>query len=69
MQQHGLKQQRMPTRRRTGLFLLLQLSIAVAPLVAQTAALNVPWAPLAPQSLTTAATGAAGGRVLSVAVR
>src|SRR5882757_9714856 len=68
MQQHGLKQQRMSTRRRTGLFLLLQLSVAVAPLMAQTAALNVPWAPLAPLSLTTTATGAAGGRVLSVAV-
>ena len=36
--------------------------------MAQTAALNVPWSPLAPQSLTSAATGAAGGRVLSVAV-
>lgn len=32
------------------------------------AALNVPWTPLAPQTLTTPATGAAGGRVLSIAV-
>ena len=41
------------------------------PLLAQsggTAALNVPWAPLAPESLSTATTGPAGGRVLSVAV-
>jgi hypothetical protein len=33
-----------------------------------TAALNVPWSPLAPQSLTTATADAAGGRVLSVAL-
>jgi large repetitive protein len=81
MQQHGTRQKhgkqrtRVPRRAKTlrrvsrrfaGLGLLL--GVAVAPLMAQTAALNVPWAPLAPQSLTTAATGAAGGRVLSVAV-
>jgi hypothetical protein len=54
---------------------LLMLAAAGAPLMAQsggsgtgTAALNVPWAPLAPESLTTVATGPAGGRVLSVAV-
>lgn len=33
-----------------------------------TAALNVSWAPIAPQSYTTTATGPAGGRILSVAV-
>ena len=47
------------------------LAAAGAPLLAQsggTAALNVPWAPLAPESLSTATTGPAGGRVLSVAV-
>jgi Abnormal spindle-like microcephaly-assoc'd, ASPM-SPD-2-Hydin len=47
------------------------LAAAGVPLLAQsggTAALNVPWAPLAPASLRTAATGPAGGRVLSVAV-
>ena len=71
MQQHGLMQQRMLTRRRVGLSLLLSLlAIAQAPLLAQsgTAVLNVPWTPLAPESLSTAATGVAGGRVLSVAV-
>ena len=50
---------------------LLLLASASVPSRAQsgnTAALNVPWSPLAPQSLSTAATGAAGGRVLSVAV-
>src|SRR5215470_18476318 len=49
---------------------LLALASASLPSSAQsggTAALNVPWSPLAPQSLSTAATGAAGGRVLSVA--
>jgi hypothetical protein len=54
------------------LFLLfLLLANAEAPALAQnggTTALNVPWAPLAPTTLTTAATGPAGGRVLSVAV-
>ena len=52
------------------LLLLLLISTAVAPLTAQsgTAALNVPWTPLAPQSLSATATGPAGGRVLSVAV-
>jgi hypothetical protein len=60
--------------RALGLGLLL-LGAAAAPLMAQsggtgtgTAALNVPWAPLAPQSLTSLAFGPAGGRVLSVAV-
>jgi hypothetical protein len=50
--------------------MLWLLAITGGPLMAQggTAALNVPWAPLAPLSLTTAATGPAGGRVLSVAV-
>ena len=52
--------------------LLLLLGIAAATVMAQsttgTAALNVPWSPLAPQSLSSAATGPAGGRVLSVAV-
>jgi hypothetical protein len=47
---------------------LLFLVVAASPLIAQSAALNVPWTPLAPQSLTTPAMGAAGGRVLSVAV-
>jgi hypothetical protein len=50
---------------------LLMLAAAGVPLRAQsggTAALNVPWAPLAPESLSTATTGPAGGRVLSVAV-
>ncbi len=62
-------QQKAKTRRRVLLW-LLSISTAVAPLRAQsgTAALNVPWAPRAPQSLTGAATGPAGGRVLSVAV-
>ncbi|HEY3990789.1 MAG TPA: hypothetical protein VGM02_15910, partial [Acidobacteriaceae bacterium] len=53
-------------------FLFLLLVSAGAPVLAQsgggTAALNVPWAALAPTSLTTAATGPAGGRVLSVAL-
>jgi hypothetical protein len=51
--------------------LLLLLAAANTPLMAQsggTAALNVPWSLLAPQSLTTATAGAAGGRVLSVAL-
>src|SRR6202789_733575 len=70
MQLHGLIQQRMPMTRRAGLSLLWLLGFAGAPTMAQTgtAALNVPWTPLAPESLITAATGAAGGRVLSVAV-
>jgi hypothetical protein len=70
MQLHGLIQQRMPMTRRAGLSLLWLLWLAGAPTMAQTgtAALNVPWTPLAPESLITAATGAAGGRVLSVAV-
>src|ERR1700761_2255680 len=82
MQEIGLKQfsgpqGRAAVRRRlqqcaglasVGLFML---AASVAQLLAQsggTAALNVPWAPLAPQSLTTATTGPAGGRVLSVGV-
>ena len=53
------------------LSLVLLLASASATLLAQsggTAALNVPWAPLAPTSLTANATGPASGRVLSVAV-
>lgn len=56
----------------TVLWMLLP-GIAAVPAAAQggtgngTAALNVPWTQLAPQSLTTQSTGAAGGRVLSVA--
>lgn len=46
------------------------LATAGASAIAQsgsTAALNVPWTQLAPQTLTTQATGPAGGRVLSIA--
>lgn len=50
---------------------MLILGTAATPAPAQsssTAALNVPWTQLAPQSLTTQTTGSAGGRVLSIAV-
>ena len=63
-------QQKAQTRCRVAL-LLFSIWTAVGPLTAQsggTAALNVPWTALAPQSMTSAATGPAGGRVLSVAV-
>ena len=63
-------QQKAKTRQRV-LLLLLSIWTSFVSATAQnggTAALNVPWTPLAPQSLTATATGPAGGRVLSVAV-
>jgi len=68
MQQHGLIQQR--TKSPLRVLLLLLLGISGVPGMAQggNAALNVPWSQLAPQTLTSTATGATGGRVLSVAV-
>src|SRR3954466_8436986 len=81
MQEQGLKEWSRDGQRRCAAIggrgvlrcaaLLLLLAAASTPLRAQsggTAALNVPWSPLAPQSLTTATEGAAGGRVLSVAL-
>ena len=50
------------------LLLLASVGVSSGAQSGNTAALNVPWSPLAPQSLSTAATGAASGRVLSVAV-
>ncbi len=46
----------------------LPRAVAGAQPLVNAANLNVAWTPLAPQTLTTAATGSAGGRILSVAV-
>jgi hypothetical protein len=70
MQQDGLMQQKLRTHSGVLLWLLSLLAIPGAPAHAQSgnAALNVPWTQLAPQTLTSTATGQTGGRVLSVAV-
>jgi hypothetical protein len=70
MQERGLIQQKSTMRSCVALLLLFLPPMCAVSAEAQsgTAALNVPWTALAPQTLTSAATGATGGRVLSVAI-
>lgn len=70
MQQHGLMQQKLRAQWRVlpALLLLLAMFGLAAHAQSGNAALNVPWTQLAPQTLTSTATGQTGGRILSVAV-